>query len=123
MDRFAIRTLCYRVIDGQLHFAARADELAALPPMAAIDPQAIFDYLYFHVIPSPRTIFQGVHRLPPAHYALFEDGQLYRGALLDARASTNRHSADFDAACSRVPRSCCATRWPRNSTAASPPAF
>jgi asparagine synthase (glutamine-hydrolysing) len=76
VDRFAIRTLCWRVIDGRIHFAERADTLAALPPRAEIDPQAIFDYLYFHVIPSPRTIFKGVHRLPPAHYALFENGQL-----------------------------------------------
>jgi asparagine synthase (glutamine-hydrolysing) len=76
VDRFAVRSLCYRIIDGRLHFAARADELAALPPTAGIDPQAIFDYLYFHVIPSPRTIFRGVYRLPPAHYAWFEAGKL-----------------------------------------------
>ncbi len=76
VDRFAIRTLCYRLIDGRLHFAARADELAELPPAAAIEPQAVYDYLYFHVIASPRTIFQGVYRLPPAHYALFESGRL-----------------------------------------------
>ena len=76
VDRFAIRTLCWRVIDGALHFAERADTLAALPPRAEIDPQAVFDYLYFHVIPSPRTIFQGVHRLPPAHCAWFEGGRI-----------------------------------------------
>jgi asparagine synthase (glutamine-hydrolysing) len=76
VDRFAVCTLCYRIIDGCLHFAARADELAALAPRAEIDPQAIFDYLYFHVIPSPRTIFQGVYRLPPAHCARFEDGKV-----------------------------------------------
>ena len=76
VDRFAVRSLCYRIIGGRLHFAARADELAALPPTAAIAPQAIFDYLYFHVIPSPRTIFEGVHRLPPAHYAWFDRGEL-----------------------------------------------
>jgi asparagine synthase (glutamine-hydrolysing) len=76
VDRFAIRSLCYRVIDGHLHFAERADTLAALEPRAEIDPQAVFDYLYFHVIPSPRTIFRGVHRLPPAHYAWFEGGNL-----------------------------------------------
>jgi asparagine synthase (glutamine-hydrolysing) len=74
VDRFAIRTLCYRVVDGQLRFAARADELADVT--TEIDPQAIFDYLYFHVIPSPRTIYQGIFRLPPAHYALFENGVL-----------------------------------------------
>jgi asparagine synthase (glutamine-hydrolysing) len=74
VDRFAVQTICYREVDGRLHFAARADELAG--PDAAIDPQAIFDYLYFHVIPSPRTIFKGVFRLPPGHYALFENGRL-----------------------------------------------
>ncbi|HRZ59044.1 MAG TPA: asparagine synthase-related protein [Rubrivivax sp.] len=76
VDRFAIRTLCWRVIDGRLHFAERADALAALPSRAEIDPQAVFDYLYFHVIPSPRTIFQGVHRLPPAHCAWFDGGRV-----------------------------------------------
>jgi asparagine synthase (glutamine-hydrolysing) len=76
VDRFAIRTLCYRVIGKRLHFAERADTLAALEPRAEIDPQAVFDYLYFHVIPSPRTIFRGVHRLPPGHYAWFEGGNL-----------------------------------------------
>jgi asparagine synthase (glutamine-hydrolysing) len=76
VDRFAIRTLCYRRIGNTLHFAERADTLAAIEPRAGIDPQAIFDFLYFRVIPSPRTIFQGVYRLPPAHCALFERAHL-----------------------------------------------
>lgn len=74
VDRFAIQTLCYRVVHGQLRFAPRADLLA--DGDSAIDPQAIFDYLYFHVIPSPRTIYKDIYRLPPGHYALFENGQL-----------------------------------------------
>ncbi len=74
VDRFATHSLCYRVDDGRLRFAARADALA--DGATALDPQAIFDYLYFHAIPSPRTVFQGVQRLPPGHYALFENGRL-----------------------------------------------
>jgi len=74
VDRFGIRTLCYRVHDGQLRFAERADSLADTG--IAIDPQAIFDYLYFHAIPSPRTVFEGVFRLPPGHCAVFENGTL-----------------------------------------------
>jgi asparagine synthase (glutamine-hydrolysing) len=101
VDRFAIQTLCYRVMDGQLQFAARADALA--DASADIDPQAIFDYLYFHVIPSPRTIYKGIYRLPPGHYALFENGQLTvtpywvpafeeeRGASFGALKDTFRH--------------------------------
>lgn len=74
VDRFSIQTLCFRVVNGRLHFAARADELVDAQP--EIDPQAIFDYLYFHVIPSPRTIYKDIYRLPPAHYALFKNGLL-----------------------------------------------
>jgi asparagine synthase (glutamine-hydrolysing) len=74
IDRFAIRTLCYRQVGDQLHFAERADQLA--DASTEIDPQAIFDYLYTHAIPSPRTIFKGVYRVPPAHYVLFEQGRL-----------------------------------------------
>ena len=74
IDRFAIQTLCYRIAGGRLQFAPRADALANTD--AELDPQAIFDYFYFHAIPSPRTIFKGVYRLPPAHCALFENGRL-----------------------------------------------
>ena len=76
VDRFAVRTLCYRVDGDTLRFAERADALADGGSDGGIDPQAIFDYLYFHVIPSPRTIFRNVFRLPPGHYALFENGVL-----------------------------------------------
>ncbi|MBS1157320.1 MAG: asparagine synthase (glutamine-hydrolyzing) [Proteobacteria bacterium] len=74
IDRFAIRTLCYRQAGDQLRFAERADQLA--DSTTEIDPQAIFDYLYLHVISSPGTIFKGINRVPPAHYVLFEQGRL-----------------------------------------------
>ena len=76
VDRFAIRTVCYRVHEGQLQFAERADDLAAGHADIELDEQAIFDYLYFHCIPSPRTVFKGVFRLPAGHYAWFEGGKL-----------------------------------------------
>ncbi|MFT3847210.1 MAG: asparagine synthase C-terminal domain-containing protein [Propionivibrio sp.] len=74
VDRFAIRSLCYRIDGNHLSFAERADDLA--DPASEIDPQSIYDYLYFHFIPSPQTIFKGIRRLPPGHYALFENGKL-----------------------------------------------
>lgn len=74
VDRFATHSLCYRVVDGDVRVASRADALADTD--TPIDPQAIYDYLYFHVIPSPRTIYKGIFRLPPAHYGLLDNGQL-----------------------------------------------
>ncbi len=76
VDRFAIRNLCYRQVGDRLLFAEKATDLADPQAHTQIDPQAIFDYLYFHVIPSPRTIFRDIYRLPPGHYALFENGKL-----------------------------------------------
>ncbi|MFO1217476.1 MAG: asparagine synthase C-terminal domain-containing protein [Burkholderiaceae bacterium] len=75
VDRFARSTLCYAIRDGRVSFAGRADQLAG--PDRRIDLQAVFDYLFFHVIPSPRTIFQGVHRLPAAHYALVSGSEAH----------------------------------------------
>ncbi len=72
VDRFAAQTLCWRVDGGALRCAERADALGA----REVDLQAVFDYLYFHAIPSPRTIFRGVQRLPPGHYAMFDQGQV-----------------------------------------------
>ena len=72
VDRFAIETLCYRVDGGSLRHAARADELGEA---SDLDPQAFFDYLFFHCIPSPRTAFRGVQRLPPGHYLWWDQGQ------------------------------------------------
>ncbi|MCE4536682.1 asparagine synthase C-terminal domain-containing protein [Pelomonas sp. P7] len=76
VDRFAVHSLCYAVHDGRLHYATRADVLARRLGIRDIDPQAIFNYLFHHCIPSPRTIYAGILRLPPAHYARFENGQL-----------------------------------------------
>ena len=76
VDRFAVRSLCWRIVDGLLHVASRADELAAIAPAVGIDEQAIYDYLYFHVIPAPRTIHRGVQRLPAGHFAVFANGRI-----------------------------------------------
>jgi asparagine synthase (glutamine-hydrolysing) len=73
VDRFAVQTLCYTVRHGELCYAARADELAT--GSADLDPQSIFDYLYFHVIPSPATVFAGVLRVPAGHCVTVREGQ------------------------------------------------
>lgn len=71
VDRFAIQTLCYSVDDQTLAFSDRADCVAGRG--GELDPQAIFDYLFFHMIPAPRTIFRKVRRLPAAHALLISE--------------------------------------------------
>ena len=74
VDRFATHTLCYRVDGNRLHFADRADDLA--DESVPLDAQALFDYLYCHTIPAPRTVFEDIFRLPAGHFALYSDGRL-----------------------------------------------
>ena len=93
VDRFAIHSLCYRQIGNTLRFAERADELA--DATTEIDPQAIFEYLYFHAIPSPRTIYKGIYRIPPAHYVLFEKTRLTVAPYWIPKFEENPHQS-FD---------------------------
>ncbi|MEO8304469.1 MAG: asparagine synthase C-terminal domain-containing protein [Betaproteobacteria bacterium] len=74
VDRFARCTLCYRLRAGQLEFAERADELAG--PASDFDAQSMYNYLYFHVIPAPNTIFRDVLRLPAGHVGHLQAGKL-----------------------------------------------
>ena len=74
VDHFAIQTLCFKLEAGKIQYAKHAQHLAY--GGTDLDLQALFNYLFFHVIPSPCTIYKNVFRLPPAHYALFEDGKL-----------------------------------------------
>ncbi len=66
-DRFGICPIYYVSDTDRLSFASEADALTAVPGFArAIDPQAIYDYVFFHCIPSPRTIYRGMRKLEPA---------------------------------------------------------
>jgi asparagine synthase (glutamine-hydrolysing) len=67
-------------MNDQLRFAHRTDDLADANTL--IDPQAIFDYLYFHVIRSPRTIYKGIYRLPLWHTATLHNGQTKTAKML-----------------------------------------
>ena len=73
-DRFATWSLCVAARADALFFAERADQVPV--PRREISPQAIFDYLFFHVIPAPATIFAGIRRLPPASVLTWRDGAM-----------------------------------------------
>ena len=77
IDRMGIYRLCYTVVEGTLVFGSTATSVAAHPALTStIDSQAVFDYLYFHMIPSPRVIFKEQQCLPPAHALEFCAGTI-----------------------------------------------
>jgi len=73
IDRIGIRTLTYQVASRALLFASTLDALGCHPlARRDLDPQSIYDYVYFHVVPGPRTVFREQFRVPPGHFVLFE---------------------------------------------------
>jgi len=70
VDRFAVRTLCWRQARDGVLCHERADVVAGAD--AGHDPQALYNYLYFHTIPAPRTFFADVARVPAGHCVTIE---------------------------------------------------
>jgi len=65
---------------GRVAFGSRVDAVVSHPGVPFdIDPQAIYDYAYFHMIPAPRSVIRGVSRLAPGTYALFKSGDVRVG--------------------------------------------
>lgn len=71
-DRMGQKPLVYRLADHRLTFASELKALLQIPgARREIDPQAVADYVALQYVPHPRTMLQGYHKLPPAHWAEF----------------------------------------------------
>ena len=77
IDRLGTRTMCFARTRDRFIFASNAASVVAHPDVdRGLDQQAIFDYLYCHVIPSPRTIYSAVQKLEPGHCVVFRGGRV-----------------------------------------------
>jgi asparagine synthase (glutamine-hydrolysing) len=76
-DRLGKKPLVYRHDPGRLLFASELKSLLAVPGLPReIDPSAIDEYLTYQYIPHPNTIFRGFKKLPPGHWAVWQDDRL-----------------------------------------------
>ncbi len=66
-DRIGVKPLYYAVLPGTLLFGSEIKAILEHPRMTrGIDRAALYHYLSFVASPAPRTLFQGIHKLPPA---------------------------------------------------------
>lgn len=71
-DRFGEKPLYYGIHDGALLFASELKAFRAVPGFSPeIDRRALEEYFCWGNIPAPLTIYEGVSKLPPAHYLRF----------------------------------------------------
>ncbi len=72
IDRIGQHHLYYARVGDTLAFGSSADAVLACSAVPrALSDQAIFEYAYFHMIPSPGTVYAGVSKLEGAHCLLF----------------------------------------------------
>ena len=77
IDRIGIRNLVYYADREVLVFGPDSDVLADHPATEKqMDPQGIYDFMYFHMVPGPETAFTGHSRLLAGHYLQAEHGRV-----------------------------------------------
>ena len=74
-DRLGIKPLYYRVLADGIAFASELKALLVLGT-PAIDRSAVRDFLFHGYIPAPKTIYQGIAKLPAGHSLSWRDGEL-----------------------------------------------
>ncbi len=71
------KPLVYQPYRGAVSVASEIKSLLqALTFHRTMDPEALQQYLTFGYVPHPRTMFRDIRKLPPAHFATFEQGVL-----------------------------------------------
>jgi len=100
-DRLGIKPLYYRAVDGGLAFASEVAPLLELG-RPALDLTALSDYLTYSYVPTPKTPWQGIYKLPPAHTLTWENGRLEIERYWQPEPSCSVE--DFDAATEELGR-------------------
>lgn len=76
-DRLGILPLSYALDNGRLIFASEIKAILQDKRISReIDLAALSDYLTYHYIPAPKTIFQQIRKLPPGHMLVCEQGTI-----------------------------------------------
>jgi asparagine synthase (glutamine-hydrolysing) len=78
-DRMGIHPVFVKALPQGIAFATSpGDVLALTGETPRLSSQAMFDYLYSHVIPAPHSIFDGVVRLLPGECIEIDNGKVSR---------------------------------------------
>jgi len=76
-DHLGQKPLFYTQVGRDLLFASEIKALLAVSDrQREIDLESLHHYLSLRFIPSPRTMLQGIHKLPPAHLLVFQHGEI-----------------------------------------------
>jgi asparagine synthase (glutamine-hydrolysing) len=76
-DRFGEKPLFVHENGRGLYFASEIKALLRIPGIhAAVNLEAVWDYLAYRYVPGPKTLFNGIRKLMPGTVAIWERGKL-----------------------------------------------
>lgn len=76
IDRTGSCSMVYTVVEDELIFGSRLDVLRRHPLVKSEpDLQALYHFLYFHMIPGPGTVYKSQFRLLPGQGLMFRKGR------------------------------------------------
>ena len=86
VDRTGTQALTYQLAGETLVFASTADALVRHPATPGqIDPQGLYNYVYFHMVPGPGTVYKNQQRLLPGEYLRYRQGTVEKRAYWQIR--------------------------------------
>ena len=75
VDRFGQYSFYYRLEDDTFAFGSEAGmALDSAGAEGKLEEQGLYNYLYFHMVPGPGTVYAALDKLPAAHYVEFSNG-------------------------------------------------
>ena len=78
-DRYGMQRIYYHESKDALYFAAEAKAILAVrPELRRMDPRGAGEFISCGAVMENRTLFEGVHVLPPASAWIFQNGSLGR---------------------------------------------
>ena len=99
-DRAGEKPLYWTQTPQALLLASEVKALLVRPDVSReLDPVSLDQFLTYEYVPAPRTMIRGVHKIPPAHFLRYRDGDVSVHRYWDAenvplRAWTDDEAAD-----------------------------
>jgi len=97
-DRIGIKPLYYYHQGKRLVFASEIKAILQDPQVEReIDLQSLVQYLGFEFVPFPRTMFQGIQKIPAGHYLVYDNGEATLTRYWDVRfKETNKSPREYE---------------------------
>lgn len=93
-DRLGIKPLYYALTKDGFIFGSEIKCILESGVDRQVNINALNDYLTYQYVPSPKSMFRGIYKLPPAHYVAVSEGKLEIKRYWDVSYTNVEHKSE-----------------------------